>query len=114
MLDLGRRQLLTLLGGAVLTLPLTARGQEAAPAVGYLTGGRLLEGDVLAFKRGLNESGYIEGHNVIVEYRSAEGRHDSLPGSDLVRRQVSVLECPIGQCDAIAARRYISPATSRG
>src|SRR5690348_3711094 len=91
MLDLGRRQLLTLLGGAVLTLPLTARGQEAAPAVGYLTGGRLLEGDVLAFKRGLNESGYIEGHNVIVEYRSAEGRHDSLPGSDLVRRQVSVL-----------------------
>jgi putative ABC transport system substrate-binding protein len=88
-----RREFITLVGSAAVA-PLAARAQQSAlPVVGYLTGGLLPGGDVIAFREGLNESGYVEGQNVVVEYRAAEGRHERLPkfATDLVRRQVSLI-----------------------
>jgi putative ABC transport system substrate-binding protein len=89
-----RREFIRLLSSTAIAWPLVAHAQQSAmPVVGYLTGGWLPEADVIAFRQGLNESGYVEGQNVIVEYRSAEGRHDRLPAlvADLVRRQVSLI-----------------------
>jgi putative ABC transport system substrate-binding protein len=89
-----RRDFIKVVAGAASALPVAAQAQPSAiPVVGYLTGGSLPESDVIAFRQGLNESGYVEGQNVIVEYRRAEGQHDRLPAlaADLVRRQVSVV-----------------------
>jgi putative ABC transport system substrate-binding protein len=89
-----RRDFIKVIAGAATALPVAAHAQPSAiPLVGYLTGGSLPDSDVIAFRQGLNESGYVEGQNVIVEYRWAEGQHDRLPelAADLVRRQVSVI-----------------------
>jgi putative tryptophan/tyrosine transport system substrate-binding protein len=90
-----RRELITLLAGAVLAWPLTARAQRMTPVIGFLgnewSGGyRPL---VNEFRQGLQESGYVEGRDVAIEYRWAEGRVDQLPAmaAELVRSQVSVI-----------------------
>jgi putative ABC transport system substrate-binding protein len=90
-----RREFITLVGGAA-AWPLAARGQQSpVPVIGFLSGGLLdaWRGRITAFQRGLGDTGYIEGRNVAVEYRWAEGEYDRLPALalELVRRQVAVI-----------------------
>jgi putative ABC transport system substrate-binding protein len=91
-----RRELLAAFGGAAAAWPLAARAQQPAlPVIGFLrstaaTGSEPLVG---AFRQGLNEAGFVEGHNVAVEYRWADDQDDRIPGlaAELVRRQATVI-----------------------
>jgi len=89
-----RRKFITLFGGAV-AWPLAARAQQpVVPVVGVLHGqsANAYEPLLASFRQGLNDSGYIEGRDVAIELRSAEGRYDRLAAlaADLVRRQVEI------------------------
>ena len=88
----------------------SARAQQPMPVIGYLSGGSPGSDNIAvrltAFRQGLNEMGYIEGQNVAIEYRWAEGHYDRLPAlaADLVRRQVTVIVAVAGAPTAFAAK----------
>jgi putative tryptophan/tyrosine transport system substrate-binding protein len=103
-----RRNFIALLGSAAVTWPLAARAQQPAiPVIGWLS--LLSPGSdpaQRAFRQGLNDVGYVEGENVIIEYRFSDGQADRLPAlaAELVRRRVAVIVAPSGPSVASAAK----------
>jgi putative tryptophan/tyrosine transport system substrate-binding protein len=109
---MNRRGFITLLGG-VAAWPLAAGAQQVAlPVMGFMDSGSPVPNAqlVVALKQGLNESGYVEGQNLSIEYRWAEGNYSRLPelATDLVRRQVAVIVATGGELSGRAARAATS------
>src|SRR6516164_1355105 len=108
-----RRELLLLVGAAMTTARSVGAQQNGMPVIGFLGGassGPAGAGALAAFRDGLGETGYVEGRNVAIEYRWAEGRFDRLPelAADLVGRKVDVIATSGGDFTAVAAKNATS------
>jgi putative tryptophan/tyrosine transport system substrate-binding protein len=108
-INIARRTFISALGGTAVVWPLAARAQQPTkPVVGFLSSGsqRAFTTQAAAFLQGLKETGFVEGQNVTVEYRWAEGQYDRLPtmADELVRRPVTVLAASGGTAVARAAK----------
>src|SRR5438552_18975066 len=108
-----RRDFLSMLSGAAAVWPLAGRAQQKAmPVIGYL--GNTAPGPnarfLAAFRQGLSETGYVEGQNIAVEYRWAEGRYDrwSALAADLVGHKVDLIVAGGGSDAALAAKSVTS------
>src|SRR5262245_38765455 len=107
-----RREFILALGGAAAAWPLAARAQQSMPVIGFMSARspedsvHLLE----AFRRGLEEGGFVEGQNVAIEFRWARGDYNRLPemAADLVSRRVNVLTAVGGDPSPRAAKRATS------
>ena len=109
MSGMGRREFITLLGGAAAVWPLAAQAQQPArPIIGFMSSRSASDSKYLvaAFRKGLSEQGYAEGQNVAIEFRWANGRYEQLPAlaADLLEQRIAVLVAVGGEPSALAAK----------